>query len=355
MRRLCVLLCATVLLGGQDPPKTDQKKSDIVETFKFVLVPATVINPSGEFVSGLTPYDFRLFDNGKPQKITQDVASHPLSLVVAVQANSAVEKILPQIQKLGSVFESLVLGEDGEIAVLAFDHRIQPLTEFTSDTAQIDAAFRKLKPGSGTSALNDAAMKGIGMLKNRPPARRRVLILIAENRDNGSGIKEREVLMEAEFANVPIYTVNISQLLASLTASVQPGRPNTLPPGAQPLPAGIVNTPTTESQNQMGNWVPLFKDVFDMTKSIFVPNPLTVFTKYTGGKEFSFKTQKTLQHDISTIGEELHSQYWLTYIPNNQNEAGFHQIVVQVLKPNMEVRTRDGYWLAGQAPETKPQ
>src|SRR5580700_1314494 len=120
MRRLCVLLCATVLLVGQDPPKPDEKKSDTIGafTFKFVLVPVTVISPSGEFVSGLTPYDFRLFDNGKPQKITQDVASHPLSLVVAVQANSAVEKILPQIQKLGSVFESLVLGEDGEMAVL---------------------------------------------------------------------------------------------------------------------------------------------------------------------------------------------------------------------------------------------
>jgi len=44
-----------------------------------------------------------------------------------------------------------------------------------------------------------------------------------------------------------------------------------------------------------------------MTKSIFIPNPLSVYTKYTGGREFSFKSQKTLEHDISEIGEELHS------------------------------------------------
>jgi VWFA-related protein len=338
MRKLCLLMFAT-LLAGQDEV--------IRETFKFVLVPVTVVDKNGTFISGLTQYDFRLFDNGKPQKITEDLASHPISMVVAIQANSQVEKILPHIQKLGSVFEGLILGETGELAVLQFDHRVQTLTNFTSDTEQIDGAFRKLKTGSGTSALNDAAMAGINMLKIRPPARRRVMMLIAENRDNGSGIKEREVLMAAEFANVPIYTVDISKLLAALTAKVQPGRPSNLPPGAIYMPNSQVATPTTESQNQLGNWVPLFKDMFDVAKNIFVPNPLTVYTKYTGGREYSFKSQKTLEHDLSQIGEELHSQYLLTYIPNNQSEAGFHQIVVEVAKPELSVRTRDGYWLAG--------
>jgi VWFA-related protein len=245
------------------------------------------------------------------------------------------------------VFEQLVVGENGELAVLAFDHRIQTLADFTSDTEKIDIAFKKLKPGSTTMALNDAAMEGINMLRRRPETRRRVLLLISENRDKGSTIKTREVLTAAEFANVPIYSVDVSKLLAGLTAKPMPGRPDNRPPGAQHLPAGIVATPTTESQNNMGNWVPLFKDVFDAAKSIFIPNPLTVYTKYTGGREFSFKSQKTLEHDISEIGEELHSQYLLTYSPNNQNEAGFHQIVVEVQKPGLTVRTRDGYWLAG--------
>ena len=37
----------------------------------------------------------------------------------------------------------------------------------------------------------------------------------------------------------------------------------------------------------------------------------------------------------------------LTYLPNNQNDAGFHEIAVQVLRPDVKIRTRDGYWLAG--------
>jgi VWFA-related protein len=232
-----------------------------------------------------------------------------------------------------------------------FDHRVQTLTSFTNDPSQIEAAFRKLKPGSYTSALNDATMQGINMLKSRPTNRRRVLVQIAENRDKGSSIKTREVLTEADFANVYIYSINISQLLSALTGKAQPNRPSmySLPPGAVPLPLGQINTATTESQMNMGNWVPALKDIFDAAKGLFVPDPLDVYTKYTGGRQFSFKSQKALERDVAQLGDELHSQYILTYSPNNQTEGGYHQIVVQVMKPNLTVRTRDGYWIAAKA------
>jgi hypothetical protein len=57
--------------------------------------------------------------------------------------------------------------------------------------------------------------------------------------------------------------------------------------------------------------------------------------------------QKELDRAVSELGEELHSQYLLTYTPNNQEESGFHTINVQVLKPDLKVRARDGYYIAG--------
>lgn len=344
MRNVIALLCFAGILFAQD----QQEKPIESITARFVLAPVTVMDKGGTFVPGLTPYDFKLYDNGKIQKITEDITMHPISMVVAIQANADVEKILPSIQKLSSVFESLVVGEDGELAVLAFDHRIQTLVPFTNDAAQIDAAFKRLKPGGYVSALNDATMQGINMLKSRPSTRRRVLVLISENRDKGSSIKSREVMTEADFANVYIYSINVSQLLASLTSKAQPNRPSTysLPPGAVPLPLVQVNTATTESQMNMGNWVPALKQIFDAAKGIFVPDPLDVYTRYTGGREFSFKSQKTLEQDVAQLGNELHSQYLLTYRPNNQDEGGYHHIVVEVLKPGLTVRTRDGYWIA---------
>lgn len=343
MRKGIVFFSLAILLAAQEPGD----KPFVITTLN-VLAPVTVLDKSGNFVPGLNAYDFRLYDNGKLQKITQDVTNHPISMVVAIQANADVEKILPSIQKISTIFESLVIGEEGEMAVLAFDHRVQTLTPFTNDAAQIDAAFKKLHAGSYTSALNDGVMQSVNLLKSRDRSRRRILVLIAENRDKGSTIKSREVMTAADFANVYIYSVNVSQLLASLTGTPQPNRPSqySLPPGATPLPLGQINTQTTESQMNMGNWVPALKDIFDAAKGIFVPDPLDVYTKYTGGREFSFKNQKALERDVAQLGDELHSQYLLTFSPNNQDEGGYHRIVVDIAKPGLTVRTRDGYWIA---------
>jgi VWFA-related protein len=355
MRRVVVFLCAAGLLAAQDPPPKDQAPEPAPPsigsvTVRNVLAPVTVEDHNHDFVPGLTPYDFRLYDNGKLQNITQDMATHPLSVVVVIQANADVEKILPYIKRLSSVFESLVLGEEGEMAVIGFDHRVKVLTDFTSDPAKIDSAFQALSVGSYTGALNDATMRAIGLLKSRPTNRRRVVIQIAENRDKGSEIKSvREILTEAEFANVVFYPIDISQLLAALTSQAQPNRPSTIPPGGEHLPMGTVNTGTTAMQSEMGNWVPALKDIFDAAKGIFVPDPLDVYAKYSGGRQYGFKNEKELQRDVMQIGNELHSQYLLSYSPNNQNEAGFHQIRVVVVKADIKaVRVRDGYWMAAQ-------
>jgi VWFA-related protein len=313
---------------------------------RSVIAPVTVTDRDGRFINNLTTLDFQLFDNKKLQKITEDQATHPISLVVAVEASGEVEKIIPQVQKIGSLLSSQLLGDSGEVAVLSFDHRIQTLTGFTSDPDQINAAMKKLKPGSTSFRLNDAAMQAMNLLRNRPPTRKRILLLITESRDYGSEIHVRDVLTAAEFANVVVYSVDMSHLLASLTSTAQPPRPDAIPPEARHLPAGQIGTATTDSQNTMGDWTPALKEIFIAAKAIFVPNPLEVYTKYTGGREYSFMSQKTLERAVADIGEELHSQYLLTYSPNNQDEAGFHEIEVRILKPGMKVRMRNGYWLA---------
>ncbi len=347
---------STPLAPGAQPstaltqPSSD---SDAAANFRtqvrIVMAPVTVTDRAGSIIDGLMPSDFRLYDNGKLQRVTEDVTSHPLSLVVAIQANGQVEKILPQIQKLGSLLQAQVLGDNGEVAILEFDHRVQTLTDFTPNPDDVTAALKKIKAGSWTSRLNDAALESINLLKTRPSTRRRALLLISESLDKGSQIKPREVLEAAEFANVVIYSVDISKLVASLTATPDPLPTDTRPPGAVHLggQGGNVATPTTDTQMQLGNWIPLIKDIFDVTKNVFVKNPLEVFTTYSGGRQYSFLNQRELDRAVSDFGAELHSQYLLTYSPNNQQEPGFHAIVVQVSRPDLKIRTRDGYYLAG--------
>ena len=118
--------------------------------------------------------------------------------------------------------------------------------------------------------------------------------------------------------------------------------PNTFPQAPQ--------TPTTMDQlHNTGNFVPMFVEIFKATKSLFIADPADVLTRYTGGKEYSFVSQKSLERAVSALGQEIHHQYLLTYSPNNLSEGGFHDIRVEVNRPGLEIRTRPGYWKATEA------
>ena len=84
----------------------------------------------------LRPDQFHLFDNGKEQNIQVDVSFPPISMVIAVEANDRVESVLPQIHKIGEMIQPIVIGDQGEAAVVAFDSRIRVMQEFTSDSDQ---------------------------------------------------------------------------------------------------------------------------------------------------------------------------------------------------------------------------
>jgi len=331
-------------LAAQEDPQRP-----IVTTVFNVVVPVVVQDKDGNFVNGLEAKDFTLYDNKMAQDIRMDVSFVPISMVVAVQANDVVEPLLGSIKKIGPLIEGLVLGQQGEAAILKFDHRIEVLQEFTNDGKLFTQALEKIKPGSTTSAMIDSVFQATRMLRRRPSNQRRVLLLIAETQDKGSEGRLREALLEAQFGNIQIYSVNINRAVTKLLQKPQAPRPSPMPPGARPLPPGAPMTPNTVDQlTGYGNVLPVFVEIFTQVKGVFVSNPLEVFTEYTGGRQYSFLSLKSLEQVIAQIGEELHSQYLLSYSPNEKVKlaGGWHDILVDVAKPALKVRTRRGYWMA---------
>src|ERR1700684_3278862 len=158
------------LVAAQAPPQQEPPKPDdtiFKVTTKIVLVPVSVMEKNGDPVNGLTPYDFELYDNNRPQSITEDITAHPISLVLAIQANSSVEHFLPKIDRLGNMLQSSLLGDTGEVAVLAFDHRIQTILPMTADLDKLSPALKKVHAGSSQAVVNDAVMSAINMLRTQ--------------------------------------------------------------------------------------------------------------------------------------------------------------------------------------------
>lgn len=363
MRFLFVSLVAG-LLGAQQqstpPTPPDQKQPEqpmarFTGGVRNVVAQVVVFDRDDNYVSGIRPDQFRLFDNGKEQNIAVEESYVPISMVIAIQCNGEVDKILPQVNKIGNLIAPMLLGQQGEAAVVAFDSRIRTMQEFTSDPDKITQAVKKIQSGSSSARLVDAVDESIRMLRARDASgkRRRILLLIGESRDQGSSGKGRETLIELQMRNVSVYWLPMSRLEAKLSAPAPYPRQNNNPPAMTTLPRGVASTPTTVMQSGMNtgdsaNFLPLLIEIYHDAKAIFKSSVMEVFTKGTGGAEFAFYGTRGLEEAVERMANELHSDYTISYSPNNPDEGGFHKIAVDVTgHPEVRrIQTRPGYWVA---------
>jgi predicted ATPase len=89
--------------------------------------------------------------------------------------------------------------------------------------------------------------------------------------------------------------------------------------------------------------------LFEILRDAARKNATRALTQLTGGLEESFAKQDALEKAVARIGEELHSQYLLSFHPVGKDPGRYYRIEIQVKgNPNARVRTRPGYWLAAE-------
>jgi len=336
----------------QQPPK---EQPQIRVKVELVNTPVTVRDSAGELVLDLAPRDFRIFDNGVEQRIEHfDMGGEPLSVVILVETSSRIEALLPAVRKTGILFTQTVLGPAGEAAVLGFNDSVDKLLPFTPDPDKVEKTISTLRMGTSGARLYDALSEAVGLLRNRPLSRRRVIVAVAEASDTGSETKLGQVLREAQLANITVYSVGLSTTAAELRAPPkQTGPPQISPPGTFPLPPmpGTPQTPTTEQQ-RYGN-VDLLALVMWMVQraaNAVGQNSLELAAVATGGMNLATLRDRSIEKAIDQIGGELHAQYMLSYRPAGTGPVGYHEIKVQVARRGVKVRSRPGYYIA--PPET---
>jgi VWFA-related protein len=343
--------------GPNPKPSTfDAQAPDIRVTTRTVLVPTSVLDPEKKgYLNGLEASDFEVLDNEQPQKVQAEITEQPMSVVLVIQANADTEPLLPKIRKSGILLHGLVTGSNGDVAVLTFDHQMHHILDFTSDPDKIDDAMQKVTAGSSTAALIDAVTDANRMLERHDPTnkRRRVIILMSQNVDKGSQMHLDEAIRQIQFSGVIVYPINISKMLAAvLKKEGYPRSPNGNIPaaGLPPLPGGQVRSDTTAVQQGLGtNALNVVPPIFHGVRDLFKKTPAEALSSLTGGREYSFATQHALEDAVTDIGEDLNSQYILSYTPTKavEEEPGFHTIRVLVNRPGLIIRARTGYWWGG--------
>lgn len=352
--------------SGPIPPKpgvdVQQAPKDMPKVkvqVALVNTPVTVRDSRGEMVHNLEARDFQITDNGVTQQISHfDMGGDPISLVILIEASSRIEALLPQVRKTGILFTQMVMGPNGEAAVVGFNDSVDKLQDFTTNGDLIENTIAHLGEGTSGSKLYDAMAVGVEMLSGRPqampdkPGRRRILMILSEATDAGSDAKLGEVLRNAQLANVTIYSVGLSTTRAELQAKPKDTRPQLTPPGTFPLPPqpGTPQTPTSEA-NRYGNIDILAAAVWAVqhVHNQIKDHALEVATTATGGAHLSTFKDRSIEKAIDEIGGELHSQYAISYTPTVADVPGYHEIKVNVIRndaKNLKVRARPGYYLA---------
>jgi len=229
------------------------------------------------------------------------------------------------------------------------------LQDFTADDEVIEKTVGGMRQGTSGSRLYDAMAVGVEMLNSRPQAavdvagRRRVMLILSEATDAGSGAKLGEVLRHAQLANITVYSVGLSTTRAALQTKKQKQRIETTPPGTFPQPPlpGQVQTPTSE-EDRYGNIDLMALAVWAVqhAENQVKDHALEMAAVATGGAHLATFRDRSIEKAIDEIGGELHSQYSLSYTPVGTNDVGYHEIKVSVDRAGVKVRARPGYYLA---------
>jgi VWFA-related protein len=297
------------------------QNTTIRATAPLVVLSASVTDRHGKSIDGLTAGDFVLLDDSSPKPVNVDVVDSglpPIALVVLIQTSGRSLSALAKIRKVGAMIPEAVVGENGEVAVVAFDDQVRVLQEFTRDADAISDAFRNLKSSDSSGArMIDAVQSSLTMLANRLGSRRSAILIIGESRDRGSKSKSVDLLTNLQRTGVTVYSLHYSAYLTPFTTKRE---------DYQPSGGGFLDGLT------------------DLAR-LGTQNTLEMLTQTTGGLNLTFETKSKLEKNLMRLAGDVHNRYLISFVPDSDEAQRFHPLVLRVKdRSDAIVLTRPGYW-----------
>lgn len=325
----------------------------------LVTTPVTVFDSSGQFVYDVDQNEFKVYDNDRLQQIRQfGTELHPVDLVIVVETNDTTAPLLDEVRPLGSIFSDLLMGPQGQVALITYSDHVDLAQDFTRNGDKLDAALRKLSGRGSGLHLDDALVRALGMLNEIPLQKehqddRRVVVVFSDGYDIGSQTGKGEIVKGAMNSGITIYGLGFNPAKNLWTRPEKDPRPDlvAMSMGGAPGPPNTVSTPSTQQilTDTPIPIVPILLATGETVKSVVFKSSLEYFAGYSGGVYYKKWGKSTVQEALNRIAAEIHGQYELAYIPDNLDQTGFHRIVVQVRRPGAKVRARAGYYYQGPA------
>jgi Ca-activated chloride channel family protein len=208
------LMLTAVSSGGQAQnvrPAEPEKEFTISTTSRLVLLDVSVKDTTGGFVSGLTKDNFKIYEDGKQQDITQFAnADIPVTIGLLVDESGSMRNKRPEVITAALSFIHASNPQD-EIFVLNFNdkvrHGLPDTMLFTDNVNQLRTALWRGVP-EGRTALYDAIVSGLNQLE-MGRRDKKTLIVISDGGDNISTASLKDVMNMVLGSVATIYTIGI--------------------------------------------------------------------------------------------------------------------------------------------------
>ena len=310
-------------------------------TTTLVVVPTLVQTADKGAVFSLTAEDFVVTDNGVPQKLTlEEETKRPLSLVVLMQTGGVARGQFPSYTHLETMLASLLGGAPNRVSIVNFDSRPEAASPFTPDIAQWKEAIDKPDQGDSGAAIFDGIAFALDMLNEEPVSNRRAILLISQERDDGSKTPMKEIVRDLGETNTAIYSVTFSA--QKTEAKLDLKYPHLNPPIAVIASDGTYkpyNDPARPTQGYFNLDAPLRLIFGAMQKNLSAE-----VADLSGGESMSFDDRGELEGDISVLTNHIRNSYLLSFTSTSA-EPGLHAIRVSLPHhPEMVVSARTSYW-----------
>jgi Ca-activated chloride channel homolog len=182
----------------------------------LVLVPVMVTDTYERPVHRLKKSDFRLFEDGIEQDISQFFTEDsPISVGIVFDASASMRRKMDESRQAVVEFLRMSLPGD-EFFLMKFSDHPEQVCGFTTEPKDIEDGLPTIQPGGWTS-LYDAMYLGIHFMK-RAKHGRRILLVLSDGGDNVSRYTEREIKELVKEADVRIFAISILDKSPSLEA-----------------------------------------------------------------------------------------------------------------------------------------
>lgn len=324
-------------LLGEPPPLPSPSPSprhteevtpgDVISvTTTEVMLPVSVRDAEGRLATDLTRRDFRVFEDGVEQPLS-DLALRqvPVDVVLMVDASSSVAGNLDDFRRAAEGFASRLAADD-RISLIKFDDKVELLQDWTKSRFQLRRALNRIEPGMFTrfnDALLLAAQQQFGPVNSR-----RAIIVLSDGIDSGRGTVSIQAALKSLLeAQVTAYVVSNTEIARAAKKAE--------------LDSFLTGTDASLRFNQLR--------VDDLREGLRIldlsEKNLAQLSAATGGRLYRPRSFMSLESIYAEVAEELRHQYALYYTPLNKTRDGnFRRVRVETVNPSYKPHTRIGYF-----------